>query len=347
MERKDLEAKLRAIQDLKAERYIGTQQAWQYLKAVESVYKNPKKISDEINDYLQKRLGEGKVYYPATEERLIGLANILEELFEKIEEDEDKKIMSNYNPRSSKALDEVHYLIIFHDSIAQERGYKTWHEMMLKEYPLRDISSQFIFIPPDAMDIKVELLEYFNKEMDAALDGLGHIFSLNQNLKMNNKLFGDNVLEYIKENYFFVFPEQAHITIETIVSDTNLDYVLSNINLKKLRARAMRGAFSKISTFVRIQKILRDQVENKMDIMREIVSDFLYENEYNSYEEALAISKEKLRIRQKRLKNLIRLSAPPPIIDSEVSSLKILEYEVRCLVSERNFVERYLREGKK
>lgn len=37
MDKESLEAKLRAIQELKAEKYIGTQEAWRYLKEIENL----------------------------------------------------------------------------------------------------------------------------------------------------------------------------------------------------------------------------------------------------------------------------------------------------------------------
>lgn len=51
-----LEAKLRAIQDLKWEqgKYIGTQEALEYINAIELTYKNPHAIADIINQKLKK-----------------------------------------------------------------------------------------------------------------------------------------------------------------------------------------------------------------------------------------------------------------------------------------------------
>ena len=52
--KKNLEGKLRAIQDLKSEKYVGTQEAWNYINRVSALYENPKIISEEINRELAK-----------------------------------------------------------------------------------------------------------------------------------------------------------------------------------------------------------------------------------------------------------------------------------------------------
>jgi|SRR3989338_2016435 len=72
--RKNLEGKLKAIQDLKSEHYIGTQASWKYLNRVIALYENPKKVSRAIN----VRVAEQRtVYYPASPERVLGLLDFL------------------------------------------------------------------------------------------------------------------------------------------------------------------------------------------------------------------------------------------------------------------------------
>lgn len=76
-DRKDLEGKLLAIQDLKREKYIGTQEAWNYIERVNALYENPIKIANTINEELRKK---GTIYYPATPERIVGLYHSLGDL---------------------------------------------------------------------------------------------------------------------------------------------------------------------------------------------------------------------------------------------------------------------------
>lgn len=344
---KNLEAKLQAIKDLKAERYIGTQHAWEYLKAISKVYTNPKKVSDTINQSLKEKLAREQPYYPATPERVIGLSYVVGKLFEELEEDEDERIKSSYNPKTSNKVEDILYLIEFRDLIAQEKGYSDWDELILKEYPLRDISCQSIFVPHTDTDDTARSRILLGDYEIAALDRLAYIFLQNQEHEMTDELFGNNVLEYIREDYLFIFPEQARIIIETIASNTNFNYIFSKENFKKLRTDAISKCFSIISISGRIGKVIRDQVENKVEIRREIISDLFFNRGYASYEQALYITKEELKEAKKGLNNLINSNTPEFIIHTVAHMVIIREYIIRCLVSERNFIEKLLREGKK
>lgn len=68
----NLETKLKAIQQLKSEKYVGTSEAWSYLDRVSALYENPPIIAREINNKLID-----KIYYPATSEKIIGLCDFL------------------------------------------------------------------------------------------------------------------------------------------------------------------------------------------------------------------------------------------------------------------------------
>ncbi|MEK6873091.1 MAG: hypothetical protein AABW90_03720 [Nanoarchaeota archaeon] len=72
---KNLECKLRAIQELKREKYIGTKEAWNYLDRVNALYENPKIIANSINENLSR---DGEVYYKATPEIIMGFERPLD-----------------------------------------------------------------------------------------------------------------------------------------------------------------------------------------------------------------------------------------------------------------------------
>lgn len=76
--RKNLEGKLWAIQELKAQKYIGTKEAWNYLDRVSALYENPKIIAGSINEELIER---DSVYYRATPERIMGLSEVFDDIF--------------------------------------------------------------------------------------------------------------------------------------------------------------------------------------------------------------------------------------------------------------------------
>lgn len=72
--KKELEGMLKAIQDLKEEYYIGTGDAFEYLKRVRNIYERPKKIAELINERLAK---ESSITYIASPERVVGLNSCL------------------------------------------------------------------------------------------------------------------------------------------------------------------------------------------------------------------------------------------------------------------------------
>ncbi len=74
--KKNLELKLRAIQQLKSEKYIGTSEAGSYLERVSALYENSDLIPKLINRGLSR---EGVIYYPAAPEKILGLGDFLSE----------------------------------------------------------------------------------------------------------------------------------------------------------------------------------------------------------------------------------------------------------------------------
>ena len=86
-----LENILRAVQDLKEDYYIGTRDAWVYLKYVRGIYSTPEIIAHKVNDALKLQdIGD----YRATPERIVGYTSVMEEIGEivykkKLQENKD------------------------------------------------------------------------------------------------------------------------------------------------------------------------------------------------------------------------------------------------------------------
>lgn len=80
MSNENLQGKLRAIQTLKTEKYIGTQEAWNHLESLAQIYDIPNNVSISINESLSKR--HSTLHYPATPERVLAFYTYLDELFE-------------------------------------------------------------------------------------------------------------------------------------------------------------------------------------------------------------------------------------------------------------------------
>ena len=324
MKNKSLEAKLRAIQDLKAERYIGTQQAWEYLNEVEALYVNPIKIADAINERLKKELGSDEIYYPATQERVVGLMAELYSLSDMIDDIE-------YEHRKKMKIspsDEVE----MENNLAQKLGFNDWKDLENKN-PIMNFYTTF-------SDKKTPLIESTSKFLTT-------IFYKAQEPNIDNNTFGKLALENAFKDYPLLFPDKAQTfseLISRIAEENNWDYLLSKENLKEIRLERMNRAIgSNLSLSDRIDKIIRDQIDHRFDIRREIVSDLLTFKEFKSYKEAVDSMQNQLRKWNSRLKIYLKKSAPKIIKESGQKMIRDYKYFLTCLGSEKNFVERYLK----
>ncbi len=223
MERKDLEAKLRAIQDLKAERYIGTQQAWKYLRDVGNLYEKPREITDKINKHLQERLGEERIYYPATEERVFRIVKILSKLgrdaitfdfeYPNIDVDYDfeyPNIDVDYNLE-----DNEEFRTAIKNKVEKYRKYLE----KFSEHPLYQLEFTFTH-----EDIKTEVMTLIYQ-----------IFYETQYEGINNLEFGQKALEIAFKDYPLSYKEEVLEKINQDISVLDWDYILSKEALRKER----------------------------------------------------------------------------------------------------------------
>ncbi len=74
MEKERLERMLEAVKEIKAQYYVGTSEAWNFLKANEKVYQMPICIAQQINEKLGRN-----VSYTATPGRIAGVYYIIED----------------------------------------------------------------------------------------------------------------------------------------------------------------------------------------------------------------------------------------------------------------------------
>ena len=100
---------------------------------------------------------------------------------------------------------------------------------------------------------------------------------------------------------------------------------------------------SNLGLINRVKKIMRDQVDHRMEIRREIISDLISFHRFESYLDLCKSVKESLARCKKRLGYFLKNPNAPDFIIKEAGELhQNYKYILTCLASERNFVERYL-----
>jgi len=321
MEKKNLEAKLRAIQDLKAERYIGTQQAWRYLKAIEALYSNPIRIAKDINEKLRKDLISEKLYYPATEENVFCLIEKLSEIGRlafNLAFDIDTKY-EDYEIKDKIIIQEILETRI--TGIQNETRE-------LREHPLWQLG--FALEPRSEADIV------------SAINFLYPMFNKTQYPEITNFDFGQTALKIALKDCPLSNKEKVLEELHIEASILNWDYILSRENLIKQREKIQRDYLAACLYLPdRINKIMRDQIDHRLERRREIIADFLlgfqeYFEDFNSYKSALDFSLDRI--------NFLHIMNSSNRDNNNVSEeLQAFLYIRDILMREKNFVERYLR----
>ena len=312
MERKDLEAKLRAIQDLKAERYIGTQEAFGYINRAAALYDNPNKMAKAINQYLGRKLEREQLYYPATAERVVGLMKLFDELSEELEEEK----------QDDETLGGI---------ILSETDY----------FFLSECDTETLF-------------EYKEGRVKELFNYLKEVFENAQLEGMDDKEFGEQLAkEFIKK-----FPLGTDRIRELLYHETeqiDWNYLFSKDNLRKVRAEYLfRTEAAELDVETRTKRILKDQVENRIERKKEIVMAYLTQRRFTSYHDAISTVKRLLEKSEKRLKGLENkkflegyellwlMSDPKSVIERFKDSYAHLRFVLSCLASEKSFAVKYL-----
>ena len=309
-DRRDLEGKLLAIQDLKREKYIGTQEAWNYIERVNALYENPVKVADAINEKLEKK---GIIYYKATPERIFGLCYTLYDLF----------------------INDL-----FPDYFNENHPYNDHDYNLISEIRLFDndlILSSFNLRP----------LKRDTKELS---DYLTPIFINVQYPDSTNQDFVDSTVQSLLKINISDKLKKAFLQN---VNNQNWDYLLSKENLRKIE-RNEKGAiyFHEINIDSRINRFERDLVDYKLENRREVLADWIdmYKEELKAegFEYMIKYLKEQLQRRRETLGTttkftMTKLSVPKSFIDKQISLIRGSEFILRCLSSEKRFVEKYLK----
>ena len=308
---RNLEGKLKAIQELKREKYVGTQSAWNYIKGVTALYENPLRISKAINERLEE---QGTVYYPASPERIVGLGYYLPRFFTKIElESSDQKEPDEFT--------EEDYAILY-----------------LTDIPL--------FSCIELITDKKE-----NRNIEKLVDYLFPLFLESQSESMTNLDFAIKAIQYPEEihqiNEVFrnaIYSKVSSSNWDNLFSLDNLRSLETKIKRDIFSYEILINDRVKLMMNDRVDHRLEYRREILTDTIDEFINcTFFGESNVVSYDSLRDHYVRNLRESRKRLEKLECLNTPDCIIKSEKLNIEKKEFILCIIAPEKNFIDRYLR----
>ncbi len=234
MKDNNLERRLKAIQELKEQHYIGSQEALKYLKSVEALYERPILLSEAINTEIQSKR---PLRYPATPERIIGLIDTL-----------DKYIHDEDNNEHSKA---------------KKSG-------RLNEYHIWEISREITPLFTNSYEIAIANEEDFLEVQD----NLYQLFSSFQYKGITDQEFGIEASQSILEEQEFFFKESKNGVLEKLTGvDWNHILSKENLR-KIETETAYALMLNASGLYERMRRVLNDNAHSKRETVVKTLSDY-------------------------------------------------------------------------
>jgi len=307
--KKELEILLRTVNDIKGEHYVGTKDAYCAIKELQACRTNPILTADYINRALKKRFEN--LTYIATPERVGGIEHLTRE-----------------------ARNCASEPFRFEDP---EAGTEAILECDSKGYRIFSLALDVHGKPKDSARL---LYPYFSLA--------------NNNRVTNDDTFGRNfpyyaVREYVKTRKDIKEEMQescdkwicgALVYLEVADFATELSKPAFNCR----ETENARGIMmSKLSTRDIIERIVNDRIEDRLEYRRQVLCKWLNDCRFQTYEQALDLASQQLEMRKTRFENLALMNAPRNIITSSEISVRTSTFLKQVLESEKNFVNRFLR----
>ncbi len=328
MDKGDLRKKLRILQDLKRERYIRADEAWGYMKGVVYLEENPQKVADAVNEAVSKG---GPVYFEASPERIMGLGDYIgrtdsywdNELFElyghEVYGEESEKYQGEYVYKRGMDISQSPIARCDDLLVGDNRGGE-------KKQP----------DPDKLIDYLIPIYKDFRK-----------IYRGMEDTEISNSLFGIFSLTNLFEE-FSHHKNQKEFFAERSFS-TNWNYVFSKENLRGIEKNLRRTIFSEhTDLFSRIDRMINDQVDHRLENRREILCDFIDSwvnyNDEMDYDSIREIVIRLHNMSKDRLKKFDNFGPGYDLyVEKEKRLIRCREFLLTALAPERNFVNRYLR----
>ncbi len=314
---KELEGMLRAIQDLKEEYYIGTQDAFEYLKNVQRVYSYPEKIADSINEKITSR----ELSYPATAARVAGLENTINDAVDEIEFDIHMSIERDFDVYKVPS--------IFLYGKSQILNLLSYENMFIDANEERVDAMSYLFADANKLNIQTNpefganVVQIIRDSYDATRDEI------------------DTSESYMNSDEF----------IEKLAGrllSRDWDNCLSEINLRKMEKEAARAMFFCLSLEDMVNRLVKDKVENNMEYRRAVLCKWIQDYHIEAQEDysslVVAADRSIVGSRRRLKEDLIKYPENHFIVMQERKNLQRALFIRHVLGREKSFVISYLKQ---
>lgn len=311
---KQLEGMLAAIQELKNEYYIGTGDAFVFLHKYLKIYSNPEGIAKVLNKRL-KESGLENLSYPATAQRITGIRHTIVNI-------------SYENPLFTS---------------------DNWKEQVKLKGELIDTESDaFKMLYPD--------YDFYSCGIEEVADSFYGAFYLANKLKVNNDHdFGKELTNFYRLKFNEIGKQVKSVSLEIYENMLLLLRDLESIDWQQALSRQSQIAEERsqirlikndyILLWKMVEKVIKDQIDHKLEYRRMILTKWLEDNECEDFEDA----KKTMGIHMFLANNFIRQREKDPKktergrLEHILEHIKRMEFVFRIFNSERRFIEKYLR----
>jgi len=314
-----LEKRLRVIQDLKNEYYIGTLDTLRFLRNAKKIYEKPK----EVSNYINRRLIDSGVLnsYPATPERIVGLCRMFSEASEEAN-------LSRDETNSLSEFKDFFEMIETRNNIINEiDNTPSWEYFCF--------SNEF-FEKNCPENKEYSLLPYF--------------YEANKNKINSDEAFKKEVINYIKneednDGEIYV-PEKFNEVYLKNLMDRDWKKELSKAKLIDTEKRILKQEkVHSLNGGKILEKIMRDQVDHRIEYRRMILCKWLEDEGIRDYEEAICKIEGTWKKRLAMLKELRSdfIAGSFRTKGELKNSIRESKFIRHLLGSDKNFTEKVLR----
>lgn len=318
----EFEGMLEAIKDLKQEYYIGTQEAYGFLREVQQIYSAPKKLADLINSELMK---QGKVSYLATPERVACLERVIDNISEDI-------IHENFN----ESIKDDYILYILNPNLY-----------------LSGLSP--VFIPLSGMDENMNVCSVFHSKPEKTAEiFLPYFKRANEDFCKSDAELSSSIIDLLREEYSKVenkiddrkaaFPCREYFSsLLTELSLVDWENALSKESFNEIERVYIDFTKSDISTSMMLRRLIRDRVDHKLEYRRAVLCKWISDRKVEDYEQAMDVAEANLKFRKSLLEKMTEQNTPDVVIEKQEEMLKSAKFIRFLLGADKNFVKRYLK----
>jgi len=351
-----LKSMLRAVQDSKSDYYIGTQKAFNAVRAIARVYDEPQIISSKINE----RANIGLDGFLATPERLNGIGLALQSLelgfAEELGVIGDVNDMNNFfSGLFASPINLAKDLLISCCTPPLPCGYQDWvfgwpysgffgehgEREVLEEYGDRLLGySQELFSEINRAGIRAnkEFGDFLSLRICEGLEDIPIPFNVGgaRELARQGLISEPKPDKSAIENFpLAVYQAMRNLDWEEIFS--------SEIFNESVREHKKAVERNYIVWGELVKSVTRDRVDHRLEYRRQILTSYLLPNESITYEALVEISDRRLRDRRSRLSRLMSRDESRLIVKNEKKMVNDAKFIRHLIGSEKSWLIKFLR----